>query len=131
MSEQITDTGKTLIPEGNYDATITSVVKKEPKGFVIYEWNFETLKDDKTFYFKISLFSSQMTELLRALGAEEVTPNRFKWDDEKVVGNTLSFNLVHMADKKGVIREQLSDIKLLTIGIKNPGGVTKPEDIAW
>lgn len=126
MSEQYTDTGKTLVQEGNYEALITSVIKKEPKGFVIYEWKFESLKDDKPFYFGISLFSSQMTELLRALGAEEVSTNRFKWDDEKVVGNTLSFNIVHVADKKRVIREQLSDIKLLKSSPKK-----EEEPIQW
>lgn len=126
MSEQYTDTGKTLVPESYYEAMITAVVKKEPKGFLMYEWKFETLKNDKLFYFSITLFASQMSELLKALGAEEVTPNRFKWDDEKVIGNTISFNLVHVADKKGVIREQLSDIKLLT-----QKSTQEKTDIAW
>lgn len=126
MSEQYTDTGKTLVPEGHYEAMINSVKRKEPKGFVLYEWAFETLKDDKSFYFGITLFSNQMTDLLKALGAEEVTPNRFKWDDELVVGNTIEFNLAHVADKKGVIREVISDIKLLSAPTKQ-----QKQDIAW
>lgn len=129
MAEQYTDTGKTLIPEDNYEAMITHVTKKEPKGFIMYEWKFEALKNDKPFYFNITLFSSQMTELLRALGAEEVSNNRFKWDDEAVIGKTISFNLAHIADKKGVLRETMSDIKLLTTN--NPGNVTDPKNIAW
>ena len=127
MSEQYTDTGKTLVPEGNYEAMIVAVVKKEPKGFILYEWKFEAVKNDKPFYFGVTLFSSQMTDLLKALGAEEVTANRFKWDDEAVVGHTLSFNLLHVADKKGIIREQLADIKLLSSVATPP----KKDEIVW
>lgn len=115
MAKQTTETGRSLIPESNYTATITEVKVKEVKSFIIYEWSFEALVDDKPFYFKIGLFSSQMADLLRALGAKEVSTNRFEWDNEEVVGNTLSFNIVHVADKKGTIREQMSDIKLLTV----------------
>lgn len=129
MSEQITETGRTLVPEANYTAMINAVKRKNVREFVIYEWSFEAVVDDKPFYFGIGLFSSQMTDLLRALGAEEIALNKFKWDDEAVVGLTLNFNLVHLADKKGTLREQLSDIKLMTEIPK-----TKPksvEEIQW
>lgn len=126
-----TETGKALIPESHYEAIIEAVKSKEVKEFIIYEWKFEALVNDKPFYFSISLFSSQMADLLRVLGAKEVTKNKFEWDDADVIGNTISFNIVHVEDKKGVIREQLSDIKLLTVGTKNPDNVTSPEQIQW
>lgn len=128
MAKQTTDTsGRTLVPENHYsNVMILKVNRKEIKEFIIYEWVFESEEGN----FKIGMFSSQMAELLRALGATETSPNKFDWDDEAVIGEHLSFNIVHVADKKGVIREQLSDIKKVTASI-NPSGVNKPEDIAW
>ena len=129
--EQVTDTNSSfLTPESHYEATIEKVVRKEIKEFIIYEWHFEALVNDKPFYFKIGLFSSQCADILRALGAEEISKGKFKWDNESVVGNTLSFNLTHQADKKGVLRETLSDIKMLTPS-SNPNGVKDPSNIAW
>lgn len=125
--KQTTETGRTLIPEASYQSVITKVIRKEIKEYIIYRWSFEALVDNQPFYFSIDLFSSQMTELLRALGAKEVTKNKFEWDDEEVVGNTLEFNIVHLEDKRGIIREQLSDIKLLTSAPK----VEKKDEIVW
>lgn len=129
-AKQSTDTnGFSLVPENNYDAMIRKVTKKEiTGGFIIYEWNFESFVNEKPFFFKISMFSSQMAELLRALGATEISKGKFDWDDEEVVGNTLNFNVVHVADKKGTLREQLSDIKLLTQSAKTSNNV---EEIKW
>lgn len=128
MAKQTTETGKTLVPASHYDAMITGVKRKEIKGgYIIYEWNFEALVDGQTFQFTISLFSSQMTELLKAIGAKEVSANKFEWDDESVVGLTLGFNLVHVEDKKGNIREQLSDIKLLSPLVS----ASDPKDVQW
>lgn len=121
-----TDTsGRSLVPEDHYDnVMISKIVRKDIKGFTIYEWSFETLVNDKEFTFKLGFFTSQMADLLRVLGGKEVLPGKFDWDDEDMVGQHLSFNVVHVADKKGVIREQLSDIKLVT-------GVTDPSQIPW
>lgn len=127
MAKQTTETGKTLIPESNYEAMITKVRRKEVKEYIMYDWSFESLLEGKTFYFVITLFSSQMTDLLKALGATEVSKNKFEWDDESVIGNTLSFNIVHVEDKKGIIREQLSDIKLLS----NSNTNVSKEEIVW
>lgn len=125
--KQATNTSeRTLTPESHYEAMINKVVRKEIKEFIIYEWSFEALVEGKPFYFKIGLFQSQMAELLRALGAIETAPGRFDWDDEEVIGHTLSFNLVHFTDKKGVIREQLSDIKLMTSVPK-----ADPKEVQW
>lgn len=130
MTKQTTDTsGRSLTPENHYEATINKIVNKEVKGFNIYEWSFESLLDDKPFYFKLGMFTSQMAELLRALGATETSPNKFDWDDEDYIGVTLSFNLVHVADKKGVLREQLSDIKRLTPANATTGDPAR--DVNW
>lgn len=129
MAKEITETGRTLIPESHYEAMIQNVKRKDIKGFVIYEWAFEALVSDKPFYFQLGMFSSQMTELLRALGAKETTSNRFEWDMEEVIGITISFNLTHQEDKKGIMRETLSDIKMLTP--RNPNSITDPSQVQW
>ena len=110
-----TETGRTLLPEGHVVAMINNVKEKEiPGGYIVYEWSFEAEEGGKAKYFSLSMFSSQMSDLLRALGAQEVSKNRFEWDSEQIIGNTIEFNIVHVADKKGVIREQMSDIKMLS-----------------
>lgn len=125
-TERTNTSVKILVPEDHYEAMITKVDRKEiPGGFIIYEWSFESLRDNKQFYFKIGMFASQMEELLRNIGATEVAKNEFEWDREEVKGLSLSFNVVHVSDKKGTIREQLSDIKLMS---KLP---KKKEDITW
>ena len=126
MSKHTTETGRTLIAEGHYIAMINNVKEKTVKEFILYDWSFEAEVDGKPYYFGLSMFSSQMAELLRALGCTETTKNKFEWDDEQVIGNTIEFNICHVADKKGVIREVMSDIKLLTAPSKQ-----EKQDIAW
>lgn len=126
MPKFTTEVGRTLIPESHYVAMINNVKEKEiPGGYIVYEWAFEAEENGKVKYFSLSMFSSQMAELLRALGATEITKNKFEWDSEQVVGNTIEFNVVHVADKKGTIREQMADIKLLTNIPK------KNEEVQW
>lgn len=126
MTKQTTDTNaRSLVPEGHYEAMITKILRKEVKEFIIYEWSFEALVNDKPFYFKLGMFSSQMADLLRVLGATETTPGKFDWDNEAYEGITIEFNIGHVADKKGVIREQMADIKKMGMDpkdIKEPVG---------
>lgn len=126
MTKERTNTSsKILVPEDHYEAIIEKVDRKEiTGGYIIYEWNFEALVNEKPYYFKIGLFSSQMDELLKAIGALEIAKNDWEWDREEVKGLTISFNVVHVTDKKGVIREQISDIKLLS-------APPKKEEIVW
>ena len=114
--EHTTDTNLNfLVPESNYEAMITKILKKEIKpSVVIYEWHFEALVDEKQFNFKIGMFSSQMADLLHVLGAEEVSNGKFKWNDDEQLGKNLSFNVVHFPDKNGKLRATLTDIKLLS-----------------
>ncbi len=123
MTKERTNTSQyQLTPENHYEAIVNRVERKEIKGgLIIYEWHFDTFIEDKPLSFKIGLFSSQMNELLTAIGAVEVSKNEFEWDRDEVKGDTLSFNLCHVADKKGVLRETLADIKL----------VKKADPVSW
>lgn len=104
-----------LTPENHYEAIINQVLRKEIKGgLIIYEWHFDTFINDNPLSFKIAMFASQMNELLRAIGATEVAKNEFEWDRDAIKGMTLSFNLCHVEDKKGILRETLSDIKMVS-----------------
>ena len=122
-----TETGRTLVPESHYVAMINNVKEKEIKEFILYEWSFESLVNDKPYYFGVTLFSSQMADLLRALGCTEITKNKFEWDSDAVIGNTIEFNIAHVPDKKGVVREVMSDIKFLSASLTKQ----KVEDITW
>lgn len=124
MSEELTDTSTNfLVPENHYEAVIKKAVRKDVKGFILYEWQFKAIVDGKDFNFKIGLFASQCADILRAIGAKEVSKNKFKWNTDDVENTVLSFNLAHAEDKKGIIREVLSDIKLV--------GSLKKDEVAW
>lgn len=122
----ITETGRTLVPESHYVAMINNVKEKTVKEFILYDWSFEAELDGKAYYFGLSMFSSQMGDLLKTLGCLEISKNKYEWDSEQVIGNTIEFNICHVADKKGIIREQMSDIKLLSAPLKQ-----EKQDIAW
>ena len=128
MKERTNTSGNTLTPQGHYEATIDVVNRKEVKGgFIIYEWNFTALKDNKPFYFKIGLFSSQMGDLIRACGGVEISKNDWEWDRDEVVGLTLGFDITHKEDKNGIPREQVSNVVCLTT-------LTKPKvdtEVKW
>ena len=61
-----TETGRTLVPESHYVAMINNVKEKTVKEFILYDWSFESVVDGKSFYFGLSMFSSQMADILRA-----------------------------------------------------------------
>ena len=112
MTKETTNTNNFELPEEkNYpNAEIVRVTRREIKGgYIIYEWMFNSGDDE----FSVSLFSSQMAEILRALGAKEVRIGKFEWDTQEVCGYTLSFNIIHSPDKKGVMRALVSDVKKL------------------
>lgn len=112
MARQTTETGRTLTPEAHYAATVLRVEKKNVQDkFTIYEWTFVSDLSGQPFEFTVGLFSSQMRDLLLALGGEEIAPNKIDWDDELVIGKKVNFLIVHEADKKGKLREVLVDVK--------------------
>lgn len=109
MVKETTNTNNFELPEeGHYpDLEIVKVIRKDIKGFILYEWHF--MAPDLT-EIEITLFSSQMADLLRALKAEEPTSGKFIWDRDEVVGNHVSLNIVHAPDKKGIIRATITDV---------------------
>lgn len=130
---EITDTSNSNLPkEGHYPIATLEIVKKKKikEIYTIYDFCFSTVMDGENYGFTISLFPSQMSELLSALGAKELGRGKYEWDMEGVIGTNLSFTVAHQEDKKGTVRAVLADIKIATTS-NNPDGVKKVSDIAW
>ena len=81
--EYTTETGRTLVPENHYIAMINKVKEKTVREYILYEWSFEAEQDGEPFYFGLTMFSSQMGELLRALNCKEEPKNKFHWKDHQ------------------------------------------------
>lgn len=115
MAQQSTRTGGfPLYPECEVVLKVTGVKlksKKDDESVKFYVWDFdlimtdnEELENELQFLF----FSSQMGELLEALGYEESSPNKYDWDDEEVVGKCVKGKIVHEIFKgqtKHVLKE--------------------------
>ena len=87
--------------------------KRDDESVKFYVWNFdlvmadsEELENELQFLF----FSSQMGELLEALGYEEVTPGKYDWDDEEVAGKCIRAKIVHEIFK-GQTKHTLKEIE--------------------
>ena len=114
---EITETSNWNRPrEGHYPIATLEIVKKKKikEIYTIYDFGFSTVVDGENYGFTISLFPSQMSELLVALGAKELGRNKYEWDMEVVIGTNLSFTVAHQEDKKGTVRAVLADIKSAT-----------------
>lgn len=120
MTQERTNTNAyELKPAGSYTLEIIRVIKKsigpkEGRQYPGYEWAFDIRQssvdlDDNNF--KHFMFKSQMAELLRVLGAEEITPGEFQWNMEAVKGKIIDCELIHQ-DINGKLREGLINIKI-------------------
>lgn len=102
MAKQTTNTsGYALYPECTVIIQVTGVKlksKKDDESVKFYVWSFDTLQADNAEIeneLQFLFFSSQMGELLEALGYAETSPGKYDWDDEEVVGKTVKANIVH------------------------------------
>jgi|SRR5579863_9366817 len=99
MSREILDTSSSYpdkeIADGTYTFTIHIVTKKDIKGKLGYEWGLEY--DGKSV--QILMWPNQMAPLLRVLGVQESTPNKFMFDTMEIEGKT--FKATAYKDKKG------------------------------
>ena len=116
MSKQTTRVGGfPLYPECTVVLKVTGVKlksKRDNKSVKFYVWDFdlimadnEELENELQFLF----FSSQMGELLEAMGYEETTPGEYDWDDEEVIGKCVRARIVHEIFK-GQTKHTLKEI---------------------
>lgn len=120
MVEQIINIGFEIPQKGHYVLELISIVKKDlkskssGKSFSLYEADFEIRVADvdvEVRNIKVSFFKSEMGPLLLALGAVEIEPNKYKWDDEKVIGEVIECDLIHSSDTRGQTIVKLIEIK--------------------
>lgn len=130
MTKEVTSTSQFDLPrEAHYDCAMIETCKKKKikEVYTIYEFGFSTVLDGDNYGFVLSLFPSQMDELLKAIGAKEIGKSKYEWDMEECIGTNLSFNITHSPDKKGELRAVISDVKLATPSDKPKS----PNNIAW
>lgn len=101
---ETTDTNRfEIMPEGHYVFTVSKVpekLKSQTTGKVYYKFEFETIVQGKIKK-HIEVFMPWMaSELLKALGAVEVSPNKFEWEREAVMGKEIEADLMHEEDRK-------------------------------
>lgn len=112
MTLETTDTAgyeQKPIPDGEHTFKIIHVerVDKVPG---MYEW--ELSAEDGEDY-EVSLFGNEMGDLLRLLGCNETSKNKFQWDTVSVEGRSFKATAFQLADKKKpeVMRQKLNEFK--------------------
>lgn len=110
MSLEETDTTsnfeKTPIPDGEHTFKIMSVNRVEKvKG--LYEWQLE-LEDGNEY--QHNMFANEMGDLLRLLGCNETSKNKFSWDTVLVENRSFKAVISHVPDKKdpAIIRQKMT-----------------------
>ena len=108
-----------LQPAGHYVLELESLkqktitVKSSGKTFQIEEFKFHVEHCSVDYIdetLTVGMFKSQAGDLLRSLGADEVSPGQFVIDDDKIVGKNIECELVHM-EVNGKLKETLIEIK--------------------
>ena len=102
MTYEITDTNSQFnddIPNGIYDFTVHSVVRKEIKGKKAYEWILNYGEDGQG---KVLTWPNQVGPLLALLGAKEDAERKghYLWETDMMAGKTFKATISHDADKK-------------------------------
>jgi hypothetical protein len=112
MSLEETDTTgfeKKPIPGGEDTFKVLSVNRVEKvKG--LYEWQLENSKGDD---YQHNMFANEMGDLLRILGCNETSKNKFSWDTVAVEDRTFKATVSHVPDKKdaNIIRQKMTNFK--------------------
>ena len=118
MAKQSTRTdGFPLYPECTVVLKSTGAklkAKRDDESVKFYVFDFdlvmsdnEELENELQFLF----FSSQMGELLEAFGYEEVSPGKYDWDDEEIIGRCVRAKIVHEIFK-GQTKHTLKEIEV-------------------
>ncbi len=110
MSREYTDTNSDFnnepLPDGKQTFRVVSVRKHMKGETKMYFWTL-TYGDGKEGV--QLLLPSQMNGLLRLLGATEPKPNEFDWETELMEGKYFDALVKHEPDKKGVVRQTMSE----------------------
>lgn len=96
------------IPDGKHNFSVDSVEGKPLGGAYGYVWKFSVLGR----IYEHVIFPNEMEPLLTVLGFKQ-NSGVFQWDTDKVQGKEFSAIVSRVPDKKGVMRQKMSEFKSL------------------
>jgi len=115
MSRETTDTSNfgNQLPTGRRSFMVEKVERKTGKSnSPFYVWSLSYQREDgERDHGEQILLPNMMGPLLRVLNCKEVSPNKFDWDTEVVLGETFMATVDFVADKKDAskMRQQMTD----------------------
>ena len=116
VKQQTRTDGFPIYPECTCVLKISGVKlksKKDDESVKFYIWDFDLLMSDNEELeneLQFLFFSSQMGDLLAAVGGVESSPGKYDWDDEEVIGKSVRAKIVHEIFK-GQTKHTLKEIE--------------------
>lgn len=115
MSREATDTNSDFdnepLPDGRRTWKVLSVRKHMKGETKMYFWSLAHKDGEGTQL----LLPSMMGDLLRVLGATETKKNEFDWETELMEGKVFDATVSHAMDKKGVMRQNMTEFAKSTV----------------
>lgn len=116
MEETIDTRGKydTDLPDGEREFRIEKIESKVLPKATLYIWQLSfDGSDGEREVGEQSFLPNFMSDLLRLLGCEEVSPKKFKWDREALAGKYFIATVKHEPDQKDPtkIRQNMTGFK--------------------
>lgn len=109
MSREYTDTNSDFdnqpLPDGRTTFKVISVRKHMKGETKMYFWELQ-YKDGQGTQL---LLPNMMSALLRILGCTETKKNEFDWETELMEGKSFDATVSHGVDKKGVMRQNMTE----------------------
>lgn len=107
MMEETDTTNKFApLPDGPNVFQIISIEKFfTPSEFWSFSLKYSSGEGVQTF------FANMLGPVLRVLGCEETTPNRFMWDSDLQVNKYFKATVSHAPDKKGILRQHMNSFE--------------------
>ena len=129
MSNEPINTNFELPEPKEYNLYVESLQKSQSKNNPsINFYKLMVTTDSKTPQtFSVLYFKNQMADLLRSLGAKELSAGVFAPDQDNFRGKWITATIIHEDDKNGIARIKLLNIKPYSV----PQSSKREEEIAW
>jgi hypothetical protein len=115
MNEIIDTRGQfdSSLPDGERDFRVENIRKIEKGPTTLYVWELSFDGAGEQEWGEQVFLPSMMGNLLRLLGCEEISPKKFKWDPQLLVGRQFVATVSRHPDKKKpeVIRQEMDGFK--------------------
>lgn len=115
MNETIDTRGQfdTSLPDGEREFRVEEIRRLEKGTTVMYVWRVSFDVNGEREEGEQVLLPSMMGDLLRVLGCKEVSPKKFDWDRDLLIGTCFIATISREPDRKKpeVIRQQMTGFK--------------------